>query len=91
MTGVNTIIHELTNDINYFEVNPNPYNNNLIIKSNSLKSEIRVYDILGKILYKNLIVGTMQHTLFTSELKSGIYIVKIFSDENILEKKLIKY
>lgn len=90
-TGVNTIIHELTNDINYFEVNPNPFNNNLIIKSKSLKSEIRVYDILGKIIYKNLIVGSMQHTLFTSEFKSGIYIVKIFSDENIFEKKLIKY
>jgi len=71
------------------KLHPNPIKNNLTLdlKSN-IDTNIEIYDILGKRVYKNSINKTSNLNL--QDLKSGIYIVKISQNNTTITKKLVK-
>ena len=83
-------INEVSSDIKIF---PNPVFNTLHIKSklNNQNTTIEVYNYLGKLLdaYQN---KNSQHSqIDVSKLSSGIYIVKLKSEDFIIQKEFIKY
>ena len=74
------------NDISIF---PNPATNNLNIKlSNTNKTEIDIYNILGKRVLNKTIIQSQSISI--EHLSSGIYILKITQGNASISKKLIK-
>lgn len=83
-------VNEVESDINIF---PNPVHNTLQIKSklNNQNTTIEVYNYLGKLIdaYQNM---NSQHAqIDVSKLSSGIYIVKLKSQDFIIQKEFIKH
>lgn len=79
----------LNSQINIY---PNPAEKYFIIEIDKLiykeKPEIEVYTALGKLVYKQRL--TEMHTkISTANLKSGLYFVKIHSNNGITVKKLV--
>ena len=77
-----------------FELYPNPSNNNdvtVIYDTKSNNIEISIIDINGKLVFNHssLNSGFSAKTISTSNLDKGIYIVKINSNGDYLQKKLI--
>jgi len=74
------------NQIELFKLYPNPANNQISFNINSVKTEI--FNITGKLVKS---VSQTKNTIDISTLNSGIYIVKVQSEEgNIFFKKLLK-
>ncbi len=74
---------------------PNPGNGNFIIQTKYPINEIEIFDLNGKSMLKITAVSATQQTLSTirqvnlsHELKDGIYILKIISDDGIVFKKI---
>jgi hypothetical protein len=75
------------NDV--FKLYPNPTSDHLhyeLSPNNPFKFEI--YDIMGR---KCISESASSGVIDISSLKNGIYIFKIFSNNQILTKKIIKY
>lgn len=81
-----------TEDINEhdgYSVNPNPFNDELIIHSNlSDLSVITLYDIASQVIVRQVFTNTIG--LNTSRLTPGIYFYRINSGYNTRSGKLIK-
>jgi hypothetical protein len=69
---------------------PNPFTSQITIKnSTNLKTQVFVYDVMGKIVTdKNSDSGLVE--LNTDNLNSGIYFVKITSEDATLTYKIVK-
>lgn len=72
-----------------FKLHPNPVKNSLtiVLKSN-IDTNIEIYDILGKRVFKTTINKTSQLNL--QDLRTGIFIVKINQGNTTVTKKLVK-
>lgn len=68
-----------------FEIFPNPTNNTLNIQSQSLIENVKIYSIQGV-----LIGEYSSNEIDVSQLNSGLYFVKIYSEGLIVSKKFIK-
>jgi len=73
-----------------FKLYPNPATDVITIQSGSIKvSTVEVYDILGKnVIAQNDFTNT-NITVNVSELKAGIYFVKIYANNSSSTKKII--
>ena len=76
------------------KIYPNPSNGIFNIKLNSIKSntEITLYDIAGKVVSREIVSSSTKSqniSIGSRELPSGIYILKIISNEESIIKKLI--
>ncbi|MBP8945027.1 MAG: T9SS type A sorting domain-containing protein [Paludibacteraceae bacterium] len=69
------------------ELYPNPVSTRLNINSNNKVTKVEIYNVSG-LLVKSLNMPGSQIDL--SNLKSGIYIVKIFTENNLIKKTIIK-
>lgn len=79
-------LHE--NDfINNISVYPNPVKNILNFKTEKNISKVEVYDIAGRILSSNSI---SENKIDLSELKTGNYILKLYTDKGIKNTKILK-
>ncbi|MGJ8550248.1 endonuclease [Winogradskyella wichelsiae] len=76
-------------NIQTVKLHPNPIQSDLTValKSN-IDTNIEIYNILGKRVFKNTISKTS--TLNLQNLKTGIYIAKITQGNSTITKKLIK-
>jgi hypothetical protein len=61
---------------NTFSIYPNPSNGNFNIKAVNTMNEIRIYDIVGKLIYSKSI-DSENEEIKTSNLAKGIYVVSI--------------
>jgi hypothetical protein len=88
-SGLGTTESEIENDIRIY---PNPTYNNLIIHDNRyLSGYFEIFDSMGKSMnfFGRLDTSTISYDV--SNLKSGMYFIKILtSDKKILHKKFIK-
>jgi hypothetical protein len=75
---------------NNFEVYPNPASNVISITTNYNKNfKIAIYNILGEKIYTNINADSSD-SIIISTLNSGIYLLKIMSEENeLLQTKKI--
>lgn len=70
---------------------PNPTNGSWNISNKNLSSySINLYDINGKLIYVTENISERNHTIDASNLKAGIYVAKIISDNNNQSIKLVK-
>jgi hypothetical protein len=84
----NTILSTEQFQINEFNLYPNPVNNGILnISSNSSETiSVLIFDILGK----QVITGKVNNNrIIVSELKTGLYIVKLSQNNTTTTKKLI--
>ena len=70
-----------------FDLHPNPSNNTINIKSLATISAISIYNVFGKEVLK---VKNTNNKINISNLSSGVYIVKVYSDNKTGITKLIK-
>ncbi|MEW5675459.1 T9SS type A sorting domain-containing protein [Flavobacterium enshiense] len=76
--------NELLNSITVY---PNPVKDMLYFKTVNTISKIEIYDVSGRILSSN---SVSENKTDVSELKTGNYILKIFTEKGITNTKLIK-
>ncbi len=81
-TGINS---EIISAVNIY---PNPANEFVNIESNEKIISIEIYDVQGKLIY-NSYVNDFNFTLNVQEFISNIYLVKIKTDLNIYQEKLL--
>jgi hypothetical protein len=75
---------------NTFKVYPNPISNELNIDSNVVIEKIEIVDINGRILVSSNQNNTNSILVNTTDLKNGIYLLKIASNNTIETRKIIK-
>ena len=83
-------IHE-TGNKNNIRIYPNPAKNNLFVEQKNGKySEIKIYSVLGKLVYQDNLNEVITE-INLKNLNKGIYFVKVYEKDtqNIVLKKLI--
>ncbi len=83
----NTLGLQENDFINNISVYPNPAKNILYFKTEHNISKIEVYDIAGRILSSN---SVRENKIDLSELKTGNYILKLYTEKGIMNTKIIK-
>jgi hypothetical protein len=81
-TGINA---ELISAVNIY---PNPANELVNIESNEKIISIEIYDVQGKLVYSS-IVNDFNSTINIQEFVSNIYLVKIKTELNYYQEKLL--
>jgi hypothetical protein len=78
------------NSIEGFSSYPNPVNNGrlTITTSSASEKEVTFFNVLGKRVFSQKFSGTNQQ-LDVSQIKSGIYIMKVIEGEKMATKKLV--
>ncbi|XMO85796.1 T9SS type A sorting domain-containing protein [Algibacter sp. AS12] len=85
-------IKEKVYDKNELFIYPNPTNNGSItIKSNLLnkKSNIEVYSLAGALVFKENLSSNINYIERTLDLKTGMYIVKLYNESGSISQKLV--
>jgi hypothetical protein len=80
---------ELFEDIGSISFYPNPTNNNLVVNSSDMISEIIIIDITGNIIDRYTDVNNKDVTINVSSKTNGIYFFKVVTDKTIFTKKII--
>ena len=76
---------------NNISVYPNPVNDRLYIETEAEINEVVVYDIYGRVQnLRNSETQKLRNSIDLSELKSGIYFVKINTEKGNIVKRIIK-
>lgn len=81
-----------------FEINegikafPNPFSNLLTFESNEPITKIQIYSVLGQLIKETILNNSSEKsvTVDLTELQTGNYFAKIYSEEKIQNIKLIK-
>ncbi|MBI5539589.1 MAG: T9SS type A sorting domain-containing protein [Bacteroidia bacterium] len=76
------------NDNNDVVIFPNPVDNILTIEKENIK-KIEIQNFLG-VNYKSIILYSNKHEIDMSGIKNGIYVIKIYTDKEIIIRKVIK-
>jgi uncharacterized repeat protein (TIGR01451 family) len=86
---VSTIQTLIVPDNAFFSINlfPNPVYDFLTIRSNSSILKIEIYGMDGRLIQ---IKSITDNKVNLSELKSGDYLIKVFSNKGVLTKKMVK-
>lgn len=74
------------NTSNTFMLSPNPTSGIITLTTDAVVAKIEVYNILGAKI--NTVINSK--TVDLSNLQSGIYLLKLFADEAVITKKIIK-
>lgn len=77
-------------DKSFVSVYPNPVSNNLHIKSEKPLNRVRVYNLLQQIVYDNDSFNSNEKLDF-SQMKSGVYFLTVFIENQSKTIKIIKY
>jgi hypothetical protein len=70
---------------NYVSFYPNPVSDVIHFSSDEMLS-VRIFDLNGK----QLLAKKIRHELNLSDLKTGIYLLEIIANQNVIREKLIK-
>ncbi|MDP1622768.1 MAG: T9SS type A sorting domain-containing protein [Bacteroidales bacterium] len=77
-----------------FTIYPNPTSGNFIVEQKGEKVynkvDVEVYGMRGEKLMKGEMTGEMKHEFWVSDLRNGLYFVKIVADDYVETIKLIK-
>lgn len=81
------VIKENKDDIIVY---PNPTNGEVTIKSENVITKVEVYNSLGASVLSKGNINTKTATFSLSNLSKGIYTVKVFNPNSVIEKQIIK-
>lgn len=77
-----------TTNVNIY---PNPFENTINIKSNDeLINRIQIYDVLGKLIIDKIFNQVNNTIINLSTIKSGFYILKLETNQQVVTKNIIK-
>ncbi len=79
--------YTVDNELDFFEVYPNPANNEINIKDNELMENVNIVDIAGRSVY-NKSTDKKQVTINVQDFDKGMYILIIESKSGIFNKKI---
>jgi hypothetical protein len=79
-----------SNNKSKINVNPNPFNNQLRLTNINSDSKITVFNLHGQIVFECLYVEENQLEINTNNWKSGIYLIKISDQNELLHFKVVK-
>ena len=93
-----SIIGKISDDVNIdeyeetaFKVYPNPANDRLYIEAGTEINEVVVYDVSGRVQnLRNSETQKLRNSVDVSNLKAGIYFVKINTEKGNIVKRIIK-
>ena len=93
-----SIIGKISDDVNVNEIEdtqcrvyPNPVNDRLYIEAGTEINEVVVFDIYGRVQnLRNSETQKLRNSIDVSNLKAGIYFVKINTEEGNIVKRIIK-
>jgi hypothetical protein len=88
ITGINEL-----NKSNIVQILPNPTLGIFTIDLHNLKENdlsIELFDAVGQIVYKEKMANSLNHNIDISKLPTGIYYLRIFNRQIILNKKVLK-
>lgn len=76
---------------NEFSISPNPATSrlNVYLPQNSINATIAVYDVLGKRVYSNQL-DALTSTIDVSKWNTGVYLVRISTDNSTQTKRFVK-
>ncbi len=60
-----------------YQVMPNPFTNQLVLKGIANAKEVNIYSVTGTLVYSNSNIVTNEITINTNNLKQGVYFVKV--------------
>ena len=72
------------------QIYPQPVSDRFQIKCESSFDRIEVYDMQGRMIFKENYTGQTEVSVTSALWKNGFYLIKIFSNGNILYNKIIK-
>lgn len=76
---------------NTLSVYPNPVlNENVMVESNSSINNIELYDVAGKLVATYPGNGSLNKVLDLKKLNKGMYLIKVITNQNVFEQRLIK-
>jgi hypothetical protein len=75
---------DVSQTINLF---PNPVKEKLTVYSGKNIQEIRIFDVSGKLVFRQTGTSTQEAVLDLSHLQSGIYILNLTGENNKIEKR----
>lgn len=79
---------------NSLVIYPNPFSSSItvsVVSSSGVEnSALAIYNILGEVVFETDASHSLSMTIDMSELASGIYFIKVTSDEGVIMKKVIK-
>lgn len=80
---------KVNSDELFIELNPNPFNDNLVINSASNIVNAEIIDVNGKVKIME-VVNNNKASINTSSLSNGIYFIRINNGEKVITKRIIK-
>ncbi|MDD3526781.1 MAG: T9SS type A sorting domain-containing protein, partial [Bacteroidales bacterium] len=86
--GINTVGMDEVNDIGKIFIYPNPANERVQIESTSVIEKVQLVNIAGQVVLEETTVGNKKE-INTSHLDAGIYFIKVFSQNNVITRKLV--
>jgi len=93
--GITTAVHEITAETFSMSLYPNPASFSSQLEVNLKNSSgylIEVFDIMGKLVYKQQLNGTSGKNIFNiplNGLNSGMYLVRVAVENSVLNTRLI--
>ncbi|MBP7272694.1 MAG: T9SS type A sorting domain-containing protein [Saprospiraceae bacterium] len=82
-------IEELSeNDVN-LKLFPNPAENQVTIQTSEIFNEVEVFDIMGRIVSRNIGVKNNQLIIQTQNMPRGMYVAKLKFDNGFISKRFI--
>jgi hypothetical protein len=79
-----------SNNKSKININPNPFNNQLRLTNINSDSKIKVYNIHGQLVFDCDNVDENQLEINTNNWKSGIYLIKVSDQNELLHFKVVK-
>jgi hypothetical protein len=81
-------IEELTSSVNIY---PNPVSDKLYIKTEAEIEEVVVYDVYGRVQnLRNSETQKLRNSIDVTDLNSGVYFVKVRTENGNIVKRIIK-
>lgn len=72
-------------------ISPNPSNRTLSINANAslFNTVFEIYNVLGKKVHESKIEANTSHEIKIQNAHSGIYMLKVYSENKIINRKII--
>ena len=77
-------------EISEIQIYPQPVSDRFRIKYESPLDRLEVYDMQGRLIFNEDYTGQTEVSVSSASWKNGFYLIKIFSNGNILYNKIIK-
>ena len=88
MTATN--ISEVPQSASGLTIYPNPAKDKIFIKSDLQINNIEIYDIAGRTVETSLQQPNSVKTINISSLPQGVYMVKVYTNEGVAVRKIVK-